>query len=133
MMSDKELIEALRYYIKEYSLEKPYNLNPGLALMAAKRIEELSSLVKSYNSTQRFNVGDKIWVAECYDSDYYIVNKDGDYIYSIDIYIGEYSITSYTVKRNGEFKEYASHFCFNSYEECQQWCDKQNTKERKLC
>lgn len=127
MMSDKELIEALRYYIKEYSLEKPYNLNPGLALMAANRIEELS------NSMPRFNVGDKIWVAECYDSDYYVVNKDGDCVYSIDIYIGEYSITCYTIKKNGEFKEYASHFCFNSYEECQQWCDKQNTKEIKLC
>lgn len=132
-MSDKELIVALRDYAKVYSNGQPYSLNPGLAIMAANRIEELGSLVKPYDLTQRFNVGDKIWVAECYDSDYYVVNEDGEYVYSIDIYVGEYSITFYTIKRDGELQEYASHFCFKNYEECQQWCDLQNKKEAKQC
>ena len=41
-MTDKKMIEALRDYAKAYTNGKKYDLNPGLALMIANRIEQLT-------------------------------------------------------------------------------------------
>ena len=40
-MTDKKMIEILREYAKSYSSDKHYDLNPGLALMIARRMEQL--------------------------------------------------------------------------------------------
>ena len=48
-MNDKSMIEALRNYARAYSSEKSYDLNPGLALMIANRMEQLVSMVNNDN------------------------------------------------------------------------------------
>jgi hypothetical protein len=48
-MNDKTMIEALRNYARAYSSDKPYGLNPGLALMIANRMEQLVSIVNKDN------------------------------------------------------------------------------------
>ena len=40
-MTDREMIDALRNYARSYTNDKPYALNPGLALMIANRMEQL--------------------------------------------------------------------------------------------
>lgn len=40
-MTDRKMIEILREYAKSYSSDKHYDLNPGLALMIARRMEQL--------------------------------------------------------------------------------------------
>lgn len=40
-MTDKQMIEALRAYARAYASDKKYELNPGLALMIANRMEQL--------------------------------------------------------------------------------------------
>ncbi len=40
-MTDREMIEALRDYARAYTSDKAYDLNPGLALMIANRMEQL--------------------------------------------------------------------------------------------
>jgi hypothetical protein len=45
-MSDKKMIELLRDYVKSYTSDKKYDLNPGLALMIANRLEQLSATVE---------------------------------------------------------------------------------------
>ena len=40
-MTDKKMIESLRNYAKAYASDKKYDLNPGLALMIANRMERL--------------------------------------------------------------------------------------------
>lgn len=40
-MTDREMIEALRNYARTYAIGKKYDLNPGLALMIANRMEQL--------------------------------------------------------------------------------------------
>jgi hypothetical protein len=127
IMSDKELINALRDYAKVYSNGQPYNFNPGLALMAANRIEQLST------ATHIDKIGDKIWVADCYD-EWFVINKEY-YICAIKTHTDyDYQRVAYVIKSNdGDVQELIPSFCFNSYEECQQWCDKQNKKEAKQC
>ena len=49
-MTDKEMIEALRDYAKEYTSGKPYGFNPGLALMIANRMEQLVALAENGQS-----------------------------------------------------------------------------------
>ena len=49
-MTDKEMIEALRDYAKEYTSGKPYGFNPGLALMIANRMEQLIALAENGQS-----------------------------------------------------------------------------------
>ena len=44
-MNDKSMIEVLRNYARAYSSEKQYDLNPGLALMIANRMERLVNIV----------------------------------------------------------------------------------------
>jgi hypothetical protein len=41
MMTDREMIDALRHYAKAYTSDKAYGFNPGLALMIANRMEQL--------------------------------------------------------------------------------------------
>ena len=62
-MDDIEMIEALRNYARAYTNDKKYNLNPGLALMIANRMEQLVNIVNKYNyksklsrSTLQYNI-----------------------------------------------------------------------------
>ena len=48
-MTDKKMIESLRNYARAYSSEKSYDLNPGLALMIANRMEQLVNIVNQDN------------------------------------------------------------------------------------
>lgn len=45
-MTDKKMIELLRDYARAYTSGKPYDLNPGLALMIANRMEQLIGVAK---------------------------------------------------------------------------------------
>lgn len=46
-MTDRKMIESLRDYAKAYASDKKYDLNPGLALMIANRMEQLIDLVEN--------------------------------------------------------------------------------------
>ncbi len=46
-MTDKKMIEVLRAYARAYASDKKYDLNPGLALMIANRIEQLISIAEN--------------------------------------------------------------------------------------
>lgn len=141
MKVNKNLIEMLRNYAETRG---SYNFDPGIALMIANRMEQLMALAengqsaidtnkrlseKLYGVETRFNVGDKIWVVERYDDDWYIVNKEGSYIHSIKTYVSEDNqIIFYMIKDKEELQEYSSRFCFGSYEECSAWCERENDK-----
>lgn len=122
-MTDKELIEFLKAYVEAYMDGKPYYLNPGFALMVANRIEQLNV------ATHANRIGNKVWIADCHD-EWFVVNKEY-YICAIKTHMDiDYQRVFYVIKSNdGEIQELIPSFCFNSYEECQQWCDKQNKKE----
>ena len=49
-MNDREMIEALRNYARAYTSDKKYELNPGLALMIANRMEQLIATNHTYCS-----------------------------------------------------------------------------------
>ena len=131
-MNDKKLIDSLRKYAKSYIDGTPYNLNPGLALMIADRLEQLISVSpkrKWINIKSQFNIGDTIWVADYYYDDWFISNKDGYLIYGIEAYINENTQhVNYLMKDiiNNTISKHPSHHCFGSYDECKQWCDKEN-------
>lgn len=52
-MTDKKMIEALRDYSRAYTSGKPYNLNPGLALMIANRMEQLIAMEEKDTNTDK--------------------------------------------------------------------------------
>ena len=54
-MTDREMIEALRNYAKEYTKGERYSFNPGLALMIANRIEQLIALIEKVQSEADIN------------------------------------------------------------------------------
>lgn len=120
-MKDTELIEALRNYARSYSNGNPYTFNPGVALMVANRLEQLT--IKT-----EFNIGDRVWIPDCVYDEWFVRNKEGDIINSVRIYhnIDGNELKMYTLKNDGYFQEYSPKICFNSYEECKQWCDKEN-------
>lgn len=47
-MTDEEMIALLRDYAKAYANGKPYNLNHGIILMVANRLEQLSKYAEEY-------------------------------------------------------------------------------------
>ena len=49
-MTDKKMIDSLRDYARAYTSGKPYDLNPGLALMIANRMEQLIGASKPENN-----------------------------------------------------------------------------------
>lgn len=49
-MTDKKMIESLRNYARAYVGDKKYDLNPGLALMIANRMEQLIQTDHNYCS-----------------------------------------------------------------------------------
>ena len=131
-MNDKKLIDSLRKYAKSYIDGTPYNLNPGLALMIADRLEQLISVSPKrnwINVKSKFNIGDTVWVADYYYDDWFISNEDGYLICGIEAYINENTQhVNYVIKdiTNNTISKQPSHHCFGSYDECKQWCDKEN-------
>ena len=52
-MTDREMVELLRNYAKAHMNERPFNLNYGIALMIANRMEQLIEIAeKSQNNKQ---------------------------------------------------------------------------------
>lgn len=49
-MNDKELIKALRDYAQACVSDKHYDFNPGLALIIANRMEQLTALAENGQS-----------------------------------------------------------------------------------
>ena len=123
-MTDKELIEALRNYAKSYTNGNPYNFNPGIALMVSNRMEQLVGT----SVDEKFNIGDRVWVPDNFYDEWYVINKEGFIIDGIKIHIDSHGhkIKMYTLRDNNGFYEYPPRLCFNNYDECQQWCDKEN-------
>lgn len=82
------------------------------------------------NIQTKFNVGDKIWIAYHYEDYWYMWNKEGCFIDSIKIYVGEdRQIEFYTIKTDIGYQEFSSRFCFSSFEECFSWCQEENDKQ----
>lgn len=52
-MTDRKMIEALRDYAKSYTSGKPYDLNLGLALMIANRMEQLVDMLEKDNTNDK--------------------------------------------------------------------------------
>lgn len=51
-MTDNKMIEALRDYARAYTIDKKYDLNPGLALMIANRMEQLVEIAAKLTQTK---------------------------------------------------------------------------------
>lgn len=121
-MTDKELIKALRDYAKSYVNDMSYGLNPGIALMAANRMEEL------IGEQVEFELGDRVWIPDCVYDEWFIANEDGYIIDGIKIYTNSEGneLKMYMLQNGNEFQECPPKLCFGSYEECEEWCNKQN-------
>lgn len=83
------------------------------------------------NIQTNFNIGDKVWIPDVYYEWFPI--KNVHYITKIEV--GIYSQGKevfYTIKDEKEkTHEYPARLCFSSYDECKQWCDKENKCERR--
>lgn len=79
-----------------------------------------------FNIRTRFNIGDKVWVPEHY-YDWYPIKK-GYEVTNIEIQIdSQTQKIFYTIKNDvREVQKYPERLCFNSYDECKQWCNKEN-------
>lgn len=122
-MTDKELVEALKDYTRSYTSGKPYNFNPGLALIIANRIEQF--IIK-----KEFNIGDRVWIPDRIYDEWFVVNKEGYTVNGIKIYCNSEGkeLKLYILKYNNDFQEYPPRLCFSSYVECEQWCKENNEK-----
>lgn len=78
------------------------------------------------NIQTNFNIGDKVWVPELY-YDWYPPQKQCEIICIQIIITSEGQTIFYTIKKcNGYTDKYPARMCFSSYDECKQWCDKEN-------
>ncbi len=77
-----------------------------------------------------FNIGDKVWIPDVYYEWYPI--KNAYYITEVEVGIcSQGKKVFYTIKNEkGDVQEYPSRLCFNSYDECKQWCDNKNKGEK---
>lgn len=76
----------------------------------------------------KFNIGDKVWVPGNYYNWYPI--KKGYKVTNIEIQIdAKDQRVFYTVKNDiGEIQRYPERLCFDSYDECEQWCIEDNKR-----
>lgn len=75
------------------------------------------------NITTKFNVGDKVYVADAYYENWH-PDKTPHRISEVIIKIFDKVRISYRIDRY----TYEESTCFSSYEECAEWCQSKNTK-----
>lgn len=116
-MTDKELIDALRDYARLYMKGSYYDLNPGIALMVANRMEELATLLND-DIKIKFGLGDRVWFPEIYDGEY-CVKKDGYIIDGVSVTNDRFGTSiSYTLQ--GEYGRYRQNRLYSNYEEAKE-------------
>ena len=121
-MSDKELIQALREYAKGYTQHNNI-LNPGVAIMIADRMEELTNLLDN-DIKIKFGLGDRVWFPDMYDGEYY-VNKNGYVIDGVSVTNDRFDTNiSYTLQ--GEYGRYRQNRLYSSYEEAKERAERGN-------
>lgn len=74
----------------------------------------------------KFKIGDKVWVPDNYYG--WVPIKNEYEVFNIEIHIdSQNQRVFYTLKDcDGHTQRYPSKMCFSSYDECQQWCSKEN-------
>lgn len=119
-MTDKELIQALRDYAKGYT-QNNNGLNPGVAIMIANRMEELTALVND-DVKIKFSLGDIVWFPDIYNGEYY-VNKDGYIIDGVSVTNDKYG-TNITYTLQGEYGQYRQNMLYGTYKEATESVEK---------
>ena len=82
----------------------------------------------SINIQTKFNIGDKVWIPNhCHN---WFPIREAYTVFNIEVSIDAQSQrVFYIIKNdNGNTERYPSRLCFKSYDECKQWCDKDNNK-----
>ena len=121
-MTDKELIQALREYAKGYT-QNNNGLNPGVAIMIANRMEELTTLFNNDMSIN-FGLGDRVWFPDIYNGEYY-VHKNGYIIDGVSVTNDKFG-TNITYTLQGEYGKYRQNSLYSSYEEAQERVERGN-------
>jgi len=80
------------------------------------------------NIQTKFNIGDKVWVPGLYYEWYPMKNRY--FITHIDIEIdsNDYQIFYIMKNENNSGQRYPDRLCFDSYDECEQWCMENNKR-----
>lgn len=71
-------------------------------------------------------IGDKVWMATCFEGEWFASDKESGYICNIEVRYPEMYINYIIDYGNNIVQRWDAKLCFDSFEQCELWCNTMN-------